>query len=331
MIKTNDMIKRFTITLLALIIGVATMAQKESVSKQINQIKRNPLYIYSEATMATEEEAREVACEMLLKQVKEYAESKKYLVKADNILIKDIKTKSESLMMRRGTMYRVFLYVSKIDIEPVNNVTNINSSTGTTISTNNVVTKVTNAKPTVEQKQKEPETVKKKENVVSKKKKEDYVSKTKKVEPTVKPEPTAVKSEPVVVKSESATVKSEPVVANEKKEINTTKEIETMNIHSGNLPKWLQQAIESLLTCTNVSEIINKLNRLKSEYKISGYGTADKCRSVANSYWIIFDSDGRLITILGMGETERLDYSSEQTSSLEKYRGMNALWFNFAK
>jgi hypothetical protein len=267
--------------------------------------------------MATEEEAREVACEMLLKQVKEYAESKKYLVTADNILIKDIKTKSESLMMRRGTMYRVFVYVSKIDIEPVNNVTNINSSTGTTISTNNVVTKVTNAKPTVEQKQKEPETVKKKENVVSKKKKEDYFSKTKKVEPAVKSEP--------------ATVKSEPVVANEKKEINTTKEIETMNIHSGNLPKWQQQAIESLLTCANVSEIINKLNRLKAEYKISGYGTADKCRSVASSYWIIFDSDGRLVTILGMGETERLDYSSEQTSSLEKYRGMNALWFNFAK
>ena len=317
MIKTNDMIKKFTITLLALIIGVAAMAQQESVSKQINQIKRNPLYIYSEATMATEEEAREVACEMLLKQVKEYAESKKYLVTADNILIKDIKTKSESLMMRRGTMYRVFVYVSKIDIEPVNNVTNINSSTGTTISTNNVVTKVTNAKPTVEQKQKEPETVKKKENVVSKKKKEDYFSKTKKVEPAVKSEPT--------------TVKSEPVVANEKKEINTTKEIETMNIHSGNLPKWQQQAIESLLTCANVSEIINKLNRLKAEYKISGYGTADKCRSVASSYWIIFDSDGRLVTILGMGETERLDYSSEQTSSLEKYRGMNALWFNFAK
>ena len=324
MIKTNDMIKKFTITLLALIIGVATMAQQESVSKQINQIKRNPLYIYSEATMATEEEAREVACEMLLKQVKEYAESKKYLVKADNILIKDIQTKSESLMMRRGTMYRVFVYVSKIDIEPVNNVTNINSSTGTTISTNNVVTKVTNAKPTVEQKQKEPETVKKKENVVSKKKKEDYFSKTKKVEP-------AVKSEPATVKSEPTTVKSEPVVANEKKEINTTKEIETMNIHSGNLPKWQQQAIESLLTCANVSEIINKLNRLKAEYKISGYGTADKCRSVASSYWIIFDTDGRLITILGMGETERLDYSSEQTSSLEKYRGMNALWFNFAK
>ncbi len=324
MIKTNDMIKKFTITLLALIIGVAAMAQQESVSKQINQIKRNPLYIYSEATMATEEEAREVACEMLLKQVKEYAESKKYLVKADNILIKDIQTKSESLMMRRGTMYRVFVYVSKIDIEPVNNVTNINSSTGTTISTNNVVTKVTNAKPTVEQKQKEPETVKKKENVVSKKKKEDYFSKTKKVEP-------AVKSEPATVKSEPTTVKSEPVVANEKKEINTTKEIETMNIHSGNLPKWQQQAIESLLTCANVSEIINKLNRLKAEYKISGYGTADKCRSVASSYWIIFDTDGRLITILGMGETERLDYSSEQTSSLEKYRGMNALWFNFAK
>ena len=317
MIKTNDMIKKFTITLLALIIGVATMAQKESVSKQINQIKRNPLYIYSEATMATEEEAREVACEMLFKQVKEYAESKKYLVKADNILIKDIKTKSESLMMRRGTMYRVFLYVSKIDIEPVNNVTNINSSTGTTISTNNVVTKVTNAKPIAEQKQKEPETVKKKENVVSKKKKEDYFSKTKKVEP-------AVKSEPATVKSEPATVKSEPATVNEKTQSSPIKEVATTDIHSDNLPKWQQQAIESLLTCTNVSEIINKLNRLKAEYKISGYGTADKCRSVASSYWIIFDTDGRLITILGMGETERLDYSSEQTSSLEKYRGMNA-------
>ena len=142
------------------------------------------------------------------------------------------------------------------------------------------------------------------------KKKEDYFSKTKKVEPAVK---------------------SEPATVNEKTQSSPIKEVATTDIHSDNLPKWQQQAIESLLTCANVSEIINKLNRLKAEYKISGYGTADKCRSVASSYWIIFDSDGRLVTILGMGETERLDYSSAQTSSLEKYRGMNALWFNFAK
>lgn len=289
------------IILVTFLVGSWAMAQ-QSISKQINQIKRNPLYLYSEATMTTEDEAHKVACEMLLQQVKEYIASRKTLTGTDNILIKDIKTKSESLMMRRGAMYRVFVYVSKIDIEAVDNVTTINISTGTTTSTNKVVSKVTEVESSVESKQKEYKKAEKDENVVPNRK---VVSETKK-EPTV-------------------------VVEDEKTQATHLTEVISANMQSTHLSKWQQQAIEILLGCDDLFSIQSKLSRLKSEYKISRYGTPDKCRSVEKSYWIIFDDDGKLITILGEGKNERVDYSSMQTSSLEKYKGMNALWFNFAK
>ena len=289
------------IILVTFLVGSWVMAQ-QSTSKQINQIKRNPLYLYSEATMDTEDEAHKIACEMLLQQVKEYIASRKTLTGTDNILIKDIKTKSESLMMRRGAMYRVFVYVSKIDIEAVDNVTTINITTGTTTSTNKVMSKVTEVESSVESKQEEYKEAEKDENVVSNRK---VVSETKR-EPTV-------------------------VVKDEETQATLSTEVISANMQSTNLPKWQQQAIETLLRCDNLFSIQSKLSRLKSEYKISRYGTPDKCRSVEKSYWIIFDDDGKLITILGEGKNERVDYSSMQTSSLEKYKGMNALWFNFAK
>ena len=293
------------IILVTFLVGSWVMAQ-QSTSKQINQIKRNPLYLYSEATMDTEDEAHKIACEMLLQQVKEYIASRKTLTGTDNILIKDIKTKSESLMMRRGAMYRVFVYVSKIDIEAVDNVTTINITTGTTTSTNKVMSKVTEVESSVESKQEEYKEAEKDENVVPN------------TNGWVEPE-TMSMSKPALV------------VEDEEMQATLSTEVISANMQSTNLPKWQQQAIETLLRCDNLFSIQSKLSRLKSEYKISRYGTPDKCRSVENSYWIIFDDDGKLITILGEGKNERVDYSSMQTSSLEKYKGMNALWFNFAK
>ena len=119
----------FSVAMLA--VGVS---YGQSSSKEINAIKRNPLYMYSEATMESEAEAREVAGELLMQQVREYIESKRKLNQADNILIKDIKAKSESLSMMRGSMHRVFVYVKKSDIEGVNNTTVINTGSGTTIT-----------------------------------------------------------------------------------------------------------------------------------------------------------------------------------------------------
>ncbi len=91
--------------------------------RQMNMIKRSSQYIYSEATMATAEEAHQVAYERLLAEIKTYAQGKKQLTDENNIAIRNISSKCESIEMPRGEMFKVFLYVKKSDINEAANLT----------------------------------------------------------------------------------------------------------------------------------------------------------------------------------------------------------------
>ncbi len=98
-------------------------------SKKMNSIKRNPLYLYAEATMETAADAYDVANDLLLIQIKEYTNSNKVFRDKD-VLIRDIQERQDSLQIRRGDMVKVFLYVKKSNILDVENVTLVeNSST----------------------------------------------------------------------------------------------------------------------------------------------------------------------------------------------------------
>ena len=110
-----------TLVLLGCIIAASISAQ-QSETKQINSIKRNNQYIYAEATMATESEAYQVAEELLTVYINDYVEDKKKLSKAENIIIKDIASNCDKIHMMRGEMYRVFVYVTKSDIIPADNL-----------------------------------------------------------------------------------------------------------------------------------------------------------------------------------------------------------------
>lgn len=113
--------KRIIILLLSwIVLAGATWAQ-QSDTKKINSIKRNSQYLYAEATMNTEEEAYQVAEELLTTYINEYIESKKKLNKAESVIVKDIASKCEKIQMTRGEMSRVFLYVKKSDIIPAEN------------------------------------------------------------------------------------------------------------------------------------------------------------------------------------------------------------------
>lgn len=271
--------KRVALAAAALLMGFSAMAQ--TTSKQINQIKRSPLYLYAEATMESEEEAQSVAYELLLQQVQEYIASSQMLSAADNVLIKDVKTKGESLSMMRGEMHRVFVYVKKYDIEAVTNTVAVNNNTNTAVNlpaqgmTN---TTQSTSMPTVTE--------------------------------TPAPAPKASQTQPQQQQQPAAT---------------TTSKVESP------LTGWQQMAMVSLLECPDMTSVRAKLNRLKAEYKIKRYGNADNCPSAADAYWAIFDSNGKLVTILGPGTTQRIDYKNMQYSSLSEYKGMNALWFNLAK
>lgn len=91
-------------------------------TKKMNSIKRSTQYIYAEATMETAAEAFDVANDLLLIQIREYAESKKAFRDKD-ILIRDIQEQRDSLQIHRGDMVKVFLYVKKSNIINVDNAT----------------------------------------------------------------------------------------------------------------------------------------------------------------------------------------------------------------
>ena len=84
-----SLLKKILTTLMSIAFVSLLSAQEASVSKQINQIKRNTQYVYSEATMENESDAMEMAYELLIEQVQEYVASKKKLNSSENILIKD--------------------------------------------------------------------------------------------------------------------------------------------------------------------------------------------------------------------------------------------------
>lgn len=262
---------------------IAATAQQASVGKQINEIKRNTIYLYSEATLADESDAKDLACELLLKQISEYIGTRLDITDSSNVLVKDIKAMSESLTMMRGTMYRVFVYVKKSDIEGVQNVTIIDKET------------IPNVGRSIPVRNEE-------ENVKTNTK---YTSTATETKPTV-----SVETTHTISTNNSVSVTSETAGAS-------------------NLEKWKQQAIYLLLSCNDIKDVQSKLNRLKAEYKIKRYGTADNCRSVDQSFWIIFDEKGILVTILGNENNGRVDYKTMQKSSLDRYKGMNAVWFNF--
>lgn len=91
-------------------------------TKKMNSIKRSPMYLYAEATMENAAEAYEVANDLLLIQIREYAAERKALDGKD-IIIKDIQGRQDSLQISRGDMVKIFLYVKKSDIQGVDNVT----------------------------------------------------------------------------------------------------------------------------------------------------------------------------------------------------------------
>ena len=84
-----------------LLLGTISLFAQKSVAEQINDIKRSRSYLYGEATMKTQEEAKETALELLELEVERYASEKKKLKSAENVVVREIKNNVESLDMKR--------------------------------------------------------------------------------------------------------------------------------------------------------------------------------------------------------------------------------------
>lgn len=301
---------------LILVLSVSATLLAQTTSKEINAIKRNPLYMYSEATMENEAEARDVAYELLMQQIQDYIGTKRKLSQADNILIKDMRSKVESLSMMRGTMYRVFVYVKRTDIEGVTNTTVINNGSGTTITVSDAPTTIVDVSTTAAG---EPTTHPQQPSA-------QHIQPVE--EPTVPANMTAIDDESHVFTDE---FQPEDEATQQRLAQESSAGTTISQKVESPLVGWQQQAIASLLECNDMTAFRAQLNRMKTDYRVKRYGTPDNCTSPTSVFWAIFDANGRLITILGTGDSQRIDYRTMHYSSLEAHKGMNALWFTLAK
>lgn len=97
--------------------SLGMMAQSDTDAKaQINKIKRSQSYLSAEATMATEEEAKSVAMELLVGEINDWVSTRRKGGEVKQVVLQDINTNAQQMDMKRGTRTRVFVYVKKKDI-----------------------------------------------------------------------------------------------------------------------------------------------------------------------------------------------------------------------
>ena len=116
--------KTRVLALLALFLtALCGMAQEvQEVKAQINDIKKKTsVYLYSEITAATEQEARDLAEELLYDEINKWAATKKKLQGSPSLLINNKKSCISTLTTPRGNMFRCFMYIKKSDIQKADN------------------------------------------------------------------------------------------------------------------------------------------------------------------------------------------------------------------
>ena len=242
----------------------------QSISKQINDVKRSSQYLSAEATMDTEANAYQLAEELLAKQISEYVSEHKSLKKAPTVIVKDVAGKAERMQMKRGTMVRVFLYVKKSDVIAADNT--------------RVIVQKDNSQS------------------VASGGDSEFIS-------SVKP----VESEIVETDNRNKELK-EPVTSED----------------SSLSADWKHTVINELLQCSSVEEAQDLMSRFQMEMKIKRYGSPNNCKNPEKCFWLIFDDQNQIVTILGTGISERTNFRTKETDSLTNYSGKGAIWFTIA-
>ena len=116
------MIRRTIVLCCMMVFALASFSQSvEEQKRKINAIKKSNSYIYAEATLASEQEALDLAQELLYQRVNEYIANKKKFKDAKETVIINQNYASEQIKLPRGNMYRAFMFVKKSDVIPTEN------------------------------------------------------------------------------------------------------------------------------------------------------------------------------------------------------------------
>ena len=265
--------------------------QAQSISKQINDIKRDSTYLCAENTDETEAKALAVAQELLEKQIEEFVAEQRHLRRAANVIVKDVANAAERLKMSRGQMVRVFLYVKKTDIIAANNTlilvqpsnTSQQASGRITATTGTFVADSSSAATNKEATQAIPTT-----------------------QNEVLQDSTIEDSSPDSIASPNPSGTSQGF----------------------SMIPWQQDVVNSLLKCNTATQVRQLLARLRVETKVRRYGNPNECRKPEEAFFVILNEEGKVQTILGpvVGEL-RMNFCTNKFETLSNYRGFGGIWF----
>ena len=127
------------VLLMLLFFGGTLCAQSiDEQKKQIASVKKSNLYIYGEATAETEQDARDLAEEILNYEINKWAANQKKLKGTANFVLNNRQELYTTMSLPRGDMFRSFMYVKKSDIQKGDNATIISTADGSTVDGNTV-------------------------------------------------------------------------------------------------------------------------------------------------------------------------------------------------
>lgn len=95
--------------------------------------------------------------------------------------------------------------------------------------------------------------------------------------------------------------------------------------------KWKREAIDYLIKAGDLQSVIERLERMILTKKIAAYGRYQDCKDKAIVCWAVFDTQNRLVAILGDGYQTRYNYKTGETNELDDYTNSSykVLWFTF--
>lgn len=116
--------------------------------KQIASVKKSNLYIYGEATAETEQDARDLAEEILNYEINKWAASQKKLKGTANFVLNNRQELYTTMSLPRGNMFRSFMYVKKSDIQKGDNATIISKEVNAPVAATSQVEEISTVQTT---------------------------------------------------------------------------------------------------------------------------------------------------------------------------------------
>lgn len=275
------------ILLLSILLSACIVAQAlDKSQKAINEIKKNREYLYGEATMPTQEEATSLAYELLQKEIVGWL-SDRASRPVESFSVKEVNRLTDTIMMRRADMYRVFAYVKKNSLIPLFYDNGIVLLDSLDIGKNEEQLRVI-------------------------------------IENHAHTRPDTMANEAVLQQIRSKMFAT-PEDAPKKEEANTSSASPKREVKP--VSKTEAEVIRRVRQAKNFFDLKNVLPQLKQEGLISNYGKLATANRLEQCHLIVYDAAGNIKALLGRGEETRQNLNTGIDDSLENYRGCGALWF----